>query len=125
MKHFSERLRHARQQRGLSQAELARLCNLSQSAISNYESGTRRDAREILDLAKALNVSAQWLKSGLGPMEIALGGALVLQDSGDSPPIVTWPFSRFSVDEVVALTAADRDHLDQTIRHLLNGMKNK
>lgn len=125
MKHFSERLRHARQQRGLSQAELARLCNLSQSAISNYESGTRRDAREILDLAKALNVSAQWLKSGLGPMEIALAGALVLQDSGDSPPIVTWPFSRFSVDEIVALTATDRDHLDQTIRHLLNGMKNK
>ncbi|EKU29207.1 transcriptional regulator [Alcaligenes sp. HPC1271] len=53
MKHFSDRLRHARLQRGFSQAELARLCNLSQSAISNYESGTRRDAREILDLAKA------------------------------------------------------------------------
>ncbi|HRL22995.1 helix-turn-helix domain-containing protein [Alcaligenes sp. SDU_A2] len=125
MKHFSERLRHARLQRGLSQAELARLCNLSQSAISNYESGTRRDAREILDLAKALNVSAQWLKSGLGPMEISLGGALVLHDAGDGPPIVTWPFGRFSVDEVVALSSQDRDHLDQTIRHLLNGMKNK
>ena len=125
VKNFSERLRHARQQRGLSQAELARLCNLSQSAISNYESGARRDAREILDLAKALNVSAQWLKSGLGPMEISVGGALVMHEPDGGPPIVTWPFSRFSVDEIVALSGKDREHLDQTIRHLLNGMKSK
>ncbi|MFC3866660.1 helix-turn-helix domain-containing protein [Alcaligenes aquatilis] len=80
MKHFSERLRHARQYRGLSQADLARLCGLTQSAISNYENGTRRD---------------------------------------------TWPFNRFSVDEIVALPPKERDHLDQTIRHLLNGMKRK
>ncbi len=125
VKNFSERLRHARQQRGLSQAGLARLCGLSQSAISNYESGARRDAREILDLAKALNVSAQWLKSGLGPMEISVGGALVMHEPDGGPPIVTWPFSRFSVDEIVALSGKDREHLDQTIRHLLNGMKSK
>lgn len=125
MKHFSDRLRHARLQRGFSQAELARLCNLSQSAISNYESGTRRDARETLDLAKALNISAQWLKNGLGNMELSAAHAATLQDSGEGPPIVTWPFNRFSVDEIVALPPKERDHLDQTIRHLLNGMKRK
>ncbi|HRL22994.1 helix-turn-helix domain-containing protein [Alcaligenes sp. SDU_A2] len=124
MKNFSDRLRYARQQRGLSQADLARLCSLSQSAISNYENGTRRDAREILDLAKALNVSAQWLRNGVGIMEPRSGGMVLLEPDG-GPPIVTWPFQRFSVDEIVALPDAERELIDRTIRHLLNGMKTR
>ena len=123
VKNFSERLRHARQQRGLSQAGLARLCGLSQSAISNYENGTRRDAREILDLAKALSVSAQWLRNGVGMMEPRAGGVLVMHEPDGGPPIVTWPFSRFSVDEIVALPVAERELLERTVRHLLDGMK--
>lgn len=123
MKNFSERLRHARQQRGLSQAGLARLCSLSQSAISNYENGTRRDAREILDLAKALNVSVHWLRNGAGAMDLRQGNELSLQEPTDGLPIVTWPFSQFSVNEIVALPAAERELLERTIRHLIDGMR--
>lgn len=123
MKNFSERLRHARQQRGLSQAGLARLCNLSQSAISNYENGTRRDAREILDLAKALNVSVHWLRNGAGVMDLRQGNELSMQEPNDGLPIVTWPFSQFSVNEIVALPAAERELLERTIRHLIDGMR--
>lgn len=94
VKHFSERLRHARQHRGLSQADLARLCGLTQSAISNYENGTRRDAREILDLARALNVSALWLRKGIGTMEFK-DDSYTLSEPQDGPPIVTWPFRLF------------------------------
>lgn len=123
MKNFSERLRHARQQRGLSQAGLARLYSLSQSAISNYENGTRRDAREILDLAKALNVSVHWLRNGAGAMDLRQGNELSLQEPTDGLPIVTWPFSQFSVNEIVALPAAERELLERTIRHLIDGMR--
>jgi transcriptional regulator with XRE-family HTH domain len=122
VKHFSERLRHARQHRGLSQAGLARLCGLSQSAISNYENGTRRDAREILDLARALNVSVLWLRKGVGKMEFT-DDTYLLSEPLDGPPIVSWPFRLFSVDEVVALAESERDLLDRTMRHLLDGMK--
>jgi transcriptional regulator with XRE-family HTH domain len=124
VKHFSERLRHARQHRGLSQADLARLCGLTQSAISNYENGTRRDAREILDLARALNVSALWLRKGIGTMEFK-DDSYTLSEPQDGPPIVTWPFRLFSVDEVVALADGERDLLDRTLRHLLDGMKKR
>lgn len=124
MKHFSERLRHARQYRSLSQADLARLCGLSQSAISNYENGTRRDAREILELAKALNVSALWLRKGTGKMEFT-DDSYTLSDPLEGPPIVSWPFHLFSVNEVVALADSERDLLDRTIRHLLDGMKKR
>ncbi|HCA17636.1 MAG: helix-turn-helix transcriptional regulator [Alcaligenes sp.] len=124
MKHFSERLLHARQHRGLSQAGLARLCGLSQSAISNYENGTRRDAREILELARALNVSALWLRKGTGKMEFMDDG-YTLSEPQEGPPIVSWPFRLFSVDEVVALADGERDLLDRTIRHLLDGMRKR
>ncbi len=124
VKHFSERLLHARQHRGLSQAGLARLCGLSQSAISNYENGTRRDAREILELARALNVSALWLRKGTGKMEFMDVG-YTLSEPQEGPPVVSWPFRLFSVDEVVALTNGERDLLDRTIRHLLDGMKKR
>ncbi len=124
VKHFSERLRHARQYRGLSQADLARLCGLSQSAISNYENGTRRDAREILELSRALNVSAVWLRKGTGTMEFTKDG-YTLSEPQAGPPIVSWPFRLFSVDEVVALADSERDLLDRTLRHLLDGMKKR
>lgn len=124
VKHFSERLLHARQHRGLSQAGLARLCGLSQSAISNYENGTRRDAREILELARALNVSALWLRKGTGKMEFMDDG-YTLSEPQEGPPIVSWPFRLFSVDEVIALADGERDLLDRTIRHLLDGMRKR
>lgn len=124
VKHFSERLRHARQYRGLSQADLARLCGLTQSAISNYENGTRRGPREILELSRALNVSAVWLHKGVGKMEFRDDG-YTLAEPQDGPPIVSWPFRLFSVDEVVALADSERELLDRTLRHLLDGMKKR
>lgn len=103
---------------------MARLCGLSQSAISNYENGTRRDAREILELARALNVSALWLRKGTGKMEFMDDG-YTLSEPQEGPPIVSWPFRLFSVDEVVALADGERDLLDRTIRHLLDGMRKR
>lgn len=103
---------------------MARLCGLTQSAISNYENGTRRDAREILELSRALNVSAVWLRKGVGKMEF-LDDRYTLSEPQEGAPIVSWPFRLFSVDEVVALADSERELLDRTLRHLLDGMKKR
>ncbi len=66
---FAERLRRTRTLRGLSQAALASACGVSQSAIANYENGSRKIAKNIFLLAEILNVNPIWLSQGTGPME--------------------------------------------------------
>ena len=59
---FRQRLRRARAQRGLSQAELAVRTGLQQSALSHYESGARRPSfTNLRRLASALDVSTDYL----------------------------------------------------------------
>lgn len=66
---FAERLRAARRAAKLSQVQLAKKTGLSQTTISNIESGRNDGSREILQLAKALKVNAEWLLNGVGPRE--------------------------------------------------------
>lgn len=56
---IANRLRVARDARGLSQAELAERCGLQPSAISHYETGRREpSAANLARLCRALEVSA-------------------------------------------------------------------
>ncbi len=61
---FSERLKQARQQKGLTQQALANLIGVTNVCISDYEN-TRKNKLPSLDkaydLANALNVSLDWL----------------------------------------------------------------
>jgi transcriptional regulator with XRE-family HTH domain len=63
---LKERLKFARELRGLSQGELAKLANCSQSTIGNVESGERDTLRNLVAVARALNCSADWLFDGHG-----------------------------------------------------------
>jgi transcriptional regulator with XRE-family HTH domain len=64
------RLRIARENEGLSQGQVAKLCRLDPSTISFFECGKRTPvARNILKLAEALNVSTDEL---LGRRDIAI-----------------------------------------------------
>ena len=67
MKNLQTRLKQAREDRGLSQKELARKSKCVQSAIGNVESGERKTLRNLVLVARALNVSADWLFDGTGP----------------------------------------------------------
>jgi transcriptional regulator with XRE-family HTH domain len=59
---FPERLRQARELRRLSQAELASRAELQPSAVSHFETGTRRPSFDNLRrLADALQVSTDYL----------------------------------------------------------------
>lgn len=58
---FSERLKQARSQERLSQAELARRVGISPQAVQLMESGTTRNTLHLLQIAAALNVDPAWL----------------------------------------------------------------
>lgn len=69
---FPDRLRQARELRKLSQAELATRAKLQSSAVSHFETGTRRPSFDNLRrLADALQVSTDFL---LGRSE-SIGGS--------------------------------------------------
>ncbi len=70
---FRDRLRHARDLRQLSQAELAARAKLQPSAVSHFETGTRQPSFDNLRrLADALAVSIDYL---LGRSESITGAS--------------------------------------------------
>lgn len=66
---LAERMRWARERLRLTQDELAKLAGVSQSTIGNIESGERKKAQAIVELALALQVTAEWLALGMEPVE--------------------------------------------------------
>jgi len=63
---FQERLKAARIAAGFSsQAKLARAAGVSPGAVGNWEAGTREQPRDLLDLARVLRVSPEWLAKGV------------------------------------------------------------
>jgi transcriptional regulator with XRE-family HTH domain len=79
---IAERLKSAREAANLRQDELAARAGVSQGTIANVEGGFRKNPRELLAIARALGVNAEWLKSGKGTRESdSTGSALVLPDS--------------------------------------------
>lgn len=59
---FGERLRVAREERGMSQRELSELVGLSNAMITKYEKGeTDPGSTNLLKIARALNVTPAWL----------------------------------------------------------------
>ena len=59
---FAERLQTARQQRKLTQKEVAAHLNMTERSYQHYEGGTRRPNFEVLvSLADFLNVSTDYL----------------------------------------------------------------
>lgn len=62
---FSDRLKTARKNQHLSQAQLAKMVGVSQAAIYALESGINKSTTNLLDISKALKVSPDWLCNGI------------------------------------------------------------
>ena len=63
------RLRAERKRQRLTLTALAKRARVGASTLSDLESGRRRSTTKLLQLARALNVSPQWLETGRGPKE--------------------------------------------------------
>ena len=62
MSDLSERLRFAREQAGLSQAQVAKMMDAHRPTISEIEAGRRRvTAEEMTEFARIYDVSVSWL----------------------------------------------------------------
>jgi len=84
---FSKRVRKLRQEKGLSQLELAKKSDLQASAISHFETGRRTPSMENLGrLADALGVSSDFL----------LGRATAPEASGPAIAQLVADYSRLS-----------------------------
>jgi transcriptional regulator with XRE-family HTH domain len=68
---LASRLAQARNDRGLSQPELAKLAKVAQGTIGNIESGKRMGGPSLPAIARALNISYWWLRDGAGEMELS------------------------------------------------------
>lgn len=66
---FPERLDYAMRKKGVSGAELSRMCGVSSSAINRIRSGGAARTTTILKLAKSLGVTVGWLMGEEGRRE--------------------------------------------------------
>jgi len=115
----------------MSQSALARACRLSQGAISNYESGSRRKAQDVFELADALRVNPTWLATGAGPMERPVNvlppppGAAQAHTLADSAVGAYWPFPRISPHDFTTLAPQERAVIEDTVLSLLRSFRRK
>jgi transcriptional regulator with XRE-family HTH domain len=63
---IGERIRLERRKRKWSQEELARHAGVTQGLISQIENGTNDSSKYLMSLARALDVSPDWLENGRG-----------------------------------------------------------
>ncbi|MFZ5522865.1 MAG: helix-turn-helix domain-containing protein [Pseudomonadota bacterium] len=66
---MNERIKRARRERRWSQAELARRLSVTQPSVAEWESGRKAPSmKNLVRLAKLLDVGFEWLSTGRGEM---------------------------------------------------------
>ena len=66
---FGERLRRARERKGLTQAQVMKITNITDKSLSRYENGASApDPDTILELIKLYDVSADYIMGTLRPL---------------------------------------------------------
>lgn len=103
MKTLAERIQSRMDELGLGQEALAKKAGISQTAVFKLVSGKTLQTRKIAELAKALNVSIEWLATGVGEKHILkpvsnaewMGGFELWDNETPLPPDeVALPFFR-------------------------------
>lgn len=64
MSSIGDRIRQIRKERRITQVELAKLANISQTTLSQLENGRNDTSKELPAIAKALGVDVYWLQTG-------------------------------------------------------------
>ncbi len=62
------RIRHRRQQLGLTMQEVAIACGVSWQAVQRWETTAAPKRSNLVLIARALNIGVEWLITGQGPM---------------------------------------------------------
>jgi len=118
---FGDRLRQARTLRRLTQKELAQACGLSQGAIGNYESNSRRQAKEVFRIAEVLDVEPAWLAMGTGPMERQEPHHVA--EATSPRRNAAWPFPGLDPERVWALAPEQREALTTALAGMVEAIE--
>lgn len=102
MENLNARIKRLRKERGLTQEQLARLSGLSQTSISDLERGRNDGSEYLVEIAKALGVTAEFLKFRAGSKSEPSDEYLMsLKDAYTvkAIPVVTWEVvSKMDID---------------------------
>ncbi|MCD6006872.1 XRE family transcriptional regulator [Halomonas sp. IOP_31] len=82
---IGDRVKRARKSAGLTQTELGRMVGVKQATISDLEKGASRSSAYLVQIARACNVSTDWLATGKGEM-IELQEPIATYTSGEVAP---------------------------------------
>lgn len=91
METLGERLKHARELKGLTQEELHELSGVSQQTIGHLEKRRSKKSGFTGELASALGVSLAWLQSGAGEIHgplVSIEGSPTSQDISRLPKTI-------------------------------------
>ena len=89
---IGQRIKHARKQIGISQAELAQKVGIKQPTLSDLENDMSKGTTKLASIAKVLRVRPYWLETGKGPND-----AETADNAGDSATLS---------DEAIAVATA-------------------
>lgn len=122
---IAERLKEARRELDLSQDDVAQLAGVSPGTIGNLENGARKNPRNLLEIAAAVQVLPMWLKTGRPPKRPPhwmppqppsegvifhpVAQDLIHPTAEDEPPKITWEFILSGADLPARFTAAVPD----------------
>lgn len=92
---IANRTKERREALGMTQGQLAKLAGVSQGTIANIENGIRKQPRELLSIAKALQVHPEWLQSGkeTNPQKQAAvehGNVDAARHYAGEVPVISW-----------------------------------
>lgn len=87
---LGERLKYAREARGLTQQQLADLVPMTQPSLHNTENGRNKGTTKIIELSLALNINPFWLQLGVGDMELSNMTNVMPIESGEKVPLISW-----------------------------------
>ena len=114
---IAERLKQARINAGFKQNELAKKAGVSQGTIANIENGIRKQPRQLLSIAKALDVDPEWLESGRANFKKPeLADLHKVQERETS---YAWPFVKITPLEWDRIPKETRAMLEQQISSLI------
>ncbi len=85
---IGDRIKQARKEIGMTQVELAKHAKVNQSTIGDLERGHTSKTPSVVQIAKALKVSAEWLSTGKGSRE--LSNVAPAPDLRGYVPLISW-----------------------------------
>jgi len=69
---IAQRIKQARENKGISKAELARRVSVSRASVSMWEDGKNVSSSNILRIAGVLDVAPEWIQYGVGDENVCI-----------------------------------------------------